>query len=65
MAKIPLTYFKFTRQYYFWYLNEKKKGQGLRNRDAITRVPTSRVLTSVREFVTIKDPGNSCLQGCD
>lgn len=43
----------------------KKKSQGLRNRDAITHVPTSRVLTSVREFVTIKDPGNSCLQGCD
>lgn len=64
MAKIPLTYFKFTKQYYFWYLTEKKF-QGLHNRNAKTHVPTSRVLTSVREFVTIKDPGNSCLQGCD
>lgn len=24
MAKIPLTYFKFTKQYYFWYLTEEK-----------------------------------------
>lgn len=33
--------------------------------DMDAKIPTSRVLTSVREFVTIKDPGNSCLQGSD